>query len=162
MLTFIVLPHWSIMSDATFDMIPHPVTLSWHWVNQSLLYPVSLSDKQDVANAIFNDFGMLRSGMQPVTFCSPEWTFYRMSYWGRYILNWKTFKSNMNIETLMVASNNVDFLGGFGGWMLDVDTGGGCWDGCWRTHKCTNRWKVGKIRYPIPVASNQGPPGVKH
>ena len=29
MLTFIVLPHWSIMSQ-TLDMIPHPVTLSWH------------------------------------------------------------------------------------------------------------------------------------
>ena len=34
MLTFIVLPHWSIMSQA-LDMIPHPVTLSWHWVDQS-------------------------------------------------------------------------------------------------------------------------------
>ena len=34
MLTFIVLPHWSIMSQ-TLDMIPHPVTLSWHWVDQS-------------------------------------------------------------------------------------------------------------------------------
>ena len=33
MLTFIVLPHWSIMSQ-TLDMIPHPVTLSWHWVDQ--------------------------------------------------------------------------------------------------------------------------------
>ena len=32
-LTFIVLPHWSIMP--TFDMIPYPVTLSWHWVDQS-------------------------------------------------------------------------------------------------------------------------------
>ena len=34
----------------------------------------------------------------------------------------------MNIETLMVASNNVDFLGGFGGggcwrWILGVDAG---------------------------------------
>ena len=34
MLTFIVLPHWCIMSQ-TLDMIPHPVTLSWHWVEQS-------------------------------------------------------------------------------------------------------------------------------
>ena len=34
MLTIIVLPHWSIMSQ-TLDMIPHPVTLSWHWVDQS-------------------------------------------------------------------------------------------------------------------------------
>ena len=34
MLTFIVLPHWSIVSQ-TLDMIPHPVTLSWHWVDQS-------------------------------------------------------------------------------------------------------------------------------
>ena len=33
-LTFIVLPHWSIMSQ-TLDMMPHPVTLSWHWVDQS-------------------------------------------------------------------------------------------------------------------------------
>ena len=34
MLTFIVLPHWSIMPP-TLDMIRHPVTLSWHWVDQS-------------------------------------------------------------------------------------------------------------------------------
>ena len=34
LLTFIELPHWSIMSQ-TLDMIPHPVTLSWHWVNHS-------------------------------------------------------------------------------------------------------------------------------
>ena len=34
MLTFIVLPHWSITCQ-TLDMIPHPVTLSWHWVDQS-------------------------------------------------------------------------------------------------------------------------------
>ena len=33
-LTFIVLPHWSIMPQ-TLDMIPHPVTLTWHWVDQS-------------------------------------------------------------------------------------------------------------------------------
>ena len=32
-LTFIVLPYWSIMSQ-TLDIIPHPVTLSWHWVDQ--------------------------------------------------------------------------------------------------------------------------------
>ena len=34
MLTFIVLPHWSIMSQ-TLGMIPHPVILYWHWVDQS-------------------------------------------------------------------------------------------------------------------------------
>ena len=34
MLTFILLPHWSIMYQ-TLGMIPHPVTLYWHWVNQS-------------------------------------------------------------------------------------------------------------------------------
>ena len=34
MLIFIVLPHWSIKPQ-TLDMIPHPVTLSWHWVDQS-------------------------------------------------------------------------------------------------------------------------------
>ena len=34
MLTLIVLAHWSIMPQ-TLDMIPHPVTLSWHWVDQS-------------------------------------------------------------------------------------------------------------------------------
>ena len=34
MLTFIVLPHWSIMPQ-TLDSIPHPVTLSWHMVDQS-------------------------------------------------------------------------------------------------------------------------------
>ena len=34
MLTFIVLPHWSIML-LTLDMIPHPVTISWHCDHQS-------------------------------------------------------------------------------------------------------------------------------
>ena len=33
MLTFIVLPHWSIIPQ-TPDMISHPVTLSWHSVDQ--------------------------------------------------------------------------------------------------------------------------------
>ena len=33
-LTFTVLPHRSIMPQ-TLDMIPHSVTLSWHWVHQS-------------------------------------------------------------------------------------------------------------------------------
>ena len=34
MLIFIVLPHWNIMPQ-TLDTIQHPVTLSWHWVDQS-------------------------------------------------------------------------------------------------------------------------------
>ena len=34
MLTFIVLRHWSIMPQ-TLDMIPHPVKLSWHCLDQS-------------------------------------------------------------------------------------------------------------------------------
>ena len=33
MLTFIVLPHWRIMSQ-TLGNILHPVTLYWHWVDQ--------------------------------------------------------------------------------------------------------------------------------
>ena len=36
-------------------MIPHPVTLYWHWVDQSLLYPVSLSVKLRAVSTIFND-----------------------------------------------------------------------------------------------------------
>ena len=66
MLTFIVLPHWSIMPQ-TLDMIPHPVTLSWHWVDHSQLYPISLSAKQGAASTIFNDFGMSRPEIEPVT-----------------------------------------------------------------------------------------------
>ena len=42
-LTFIVLPHCNIMPQ-TLDMIPHPVTLSGHWVGQS--YPVNVSAKR--------------------------------------------------------------------------------------------------------------------
>ena len=45
LLTFIVLPHWSIMSQ-TLDMIPHPVTLSWHWVDQSTPYVWVPSEEQ--------------------------------------------------------------------------------------------------------------------
>ena len=82
MLTFIVLPHWSIMSQI-LDMIPHPVTLSWHWVDQSKLYPVNLSAKRGAASTIFNDFGMSRPGIEPVTSRSPERTLYQLSYRGR-------------------------------------------------------------------------------
>ena len=66
LLTFIVLPHWSIMPQ-TLDMKPHPVTLSWHRVDQSLLYPIRLSAKSGAASTSFNDFGMSCPGIQPVT-----------------------------------------------------------------------------------------------
>ena len=65
----------------TLDMIPHPVTLSWH---QSKLYPVSLSAKRGAASTIFYDFGMSRPGIEPVTSRSPERTLYQLSYRGRY------------------------------------------------------------------------------
>ena len=83
-LTFIVLPHWSIMPQ-TLDMIPHPVTLSWHWVNQTYLYLVSLSAKQGAASTIFNVLGMSRPGIKPVTFCFLKRTLYLHSYRGRYM-----------------------------------------------------------------------------
>ena len=66
-LTFIVMPHWSIMPQ-TLDMMQHPLTLSWHWVDQSKLYPTSLSAKRGTASTIFNDFGMSRPGIEPVDF----------------------------------------------------------------------------------------------
>ena len=87
MLTFIVLLHWSIMSQ-TLDMIPHPVTLSWHWVDQSQLYPVNLSAKRGAASTIFNDFGMSQPGIEPVTSHSPERTLYQLGYRGR-LLRWE-------------------------------------------------------------------------
>ena len=40
----------------TLDMIPHPVTLSGHWVGQS--YPVSVSAKRWATSTILNEFGM--------------------------------------------------------------------------------------------------------
>ena len=65
----------------TRDMIPHPVTLSRHWVD-----PVNLSVKRGATCTIFNEFGM--SG-------SPERKLYRLSYRGRsqvrgfqYLLAW--------------------------------------------------------------------------
>ena len=45
-----------------------PVTLYWHWVDQSKLYPVSQSAKREAANTIFNNFGMSRPGIEPVTY----------------------------------------------------------------------------------------------
>ena len=45
----------------------------------------SLSTKRRDAN-IFNDFGMSRPGIEPVTSCSPERTLYRLSYRGRCVL----------------------------------------------------------------------------
>ena len=86
MLTFIVLLHGSIMSQ-TLDMIPHPVTLSWHWVDQSYLYLVSLSAKQRAASTIFYDSGMSRPGIEPRTSCSPERTLYQLSYRGQSIVS---------------------------------------------------------------------------
>ena len=74
-LIFIMLPHWSIMAQ-TLDMIQHPATLSWHLVDQSYLRLVSLSAKRVAASAIFNDFGISRPGIGPVTSRSPERTLY--------------------------------------------------------------------------------------
>ena len=71
MLTFIVLPHWSIISQ-TLDMIPRPV------------YPVNLSAKRGAASTIFSDFGMSRPGIEPVTSRSPERTLCQLSYWGQF------------------------------------------------------------------------------
>ena len=71
MLTFIVLPHWSIMPQ-TLDIMPHPVTLSWHWVVQSKLYSDRLSAKRGAASTIFNDFDMSWPGIEPVT--SRSWS----------------------------------------------------------------------------------------
>ena len=83
MLAFLVLLHLIIMPQ-TLDMIPRSVTLSWHWADQSLLYPVSPSAKQGAASTIFNDFGMLWPRIEPVTSRSPERSLYLLSYRGRF------------------------------------------------------------------------------
>ena len=70
----------------TLGMIPHPVTLYWHWVDQSYLYPVILSAKREAASTTFNDFGMSQPGIEPVTSRSLERTLYLLSYRGQ----WKT------------------------------------------------------------------------
>ena len=82
MLTFIVLRYWSIMPQ-TLDMIPHPVTLSWHCLDQSYLFHVSLSAKREAASTIFKDFGISWPGIEPVNSWFPERTLYRLSYRGR-------------------------------------------------------------------------------
>ena len=61
---------------------PDPVTLSWHWIDQS---PVSLSAKRGAPSTIFNNFGVPRPRMEPVTSRSLERTLYQLSYRGRYI-----------------------------------------------------------------------------
>ena len=66
---------WSIM---------HPVTLSWHWVDQSYPYPVNLSAKQRAASTNFNDFGMSRPGIEPMISYSSERTLYLLSYWAGF------------------------------------------------------------------------------
>ena len=58
----------------TLDMIPHPVTLSWPWVDQSYLYPVSLNTKRGAASTFVNDFGMSRPGIVTMTTRSPKQT----------------------------------------------------------------------------------------
>ena len=69
----------------TLDMILHQVTLSRHWVDQFLLYPVNLSAKRGAASTISNDFGMSRPGIESMTSRYPERTLYLLSYRDRFI-----------------------------------------------------------------------------
>ena len=50
-----------------------------HYPDQSQLYPVGLSAKRGAASAIFNDFGMSRPVIKPVTSRSPERALYLLS-----------------------------------------------------------------------------------
>ena len=100
-LTLIVLRHWSIMPQA-LDTIPHPVTLSWHCLDQSQLFPVSLSARRGAASTIFKDLGMSRSGIEPVTPSFPERTLYRLSYRGRYTPCVHIKKPYMYVQALNV------------------------------------------------------------
>ena len=45
---------------------------------------IYLSAKRGPASTIFNDFGMSRPGIEPVTSRSPERTLYQLSYRGRW------------------------------------------------------------------------------
>ena len=97
MLTCIVLSHWSIMPQ-TFDMTPHPVTLSWHWV-----VPVSLSAKRGAASTTFNDFVMSRPGIECVTSRSPKRTLHQLSYrdWLKVICTLKQLCQHSHINTCL-------------------------------------------------------------
>ena len=55
-----------------------------------LALPLSLSAKRGAISTIFNDFGMSRPGIEPVTFRSPKryhFPFYHLSCRGRYTLS---------------------------------------------------------------------------
>ena len=63
-------------------MIPHPVTLSWHRVDQSQLCPVSLRAKQGAASTILTTLVCRGPGVEPMSSRSSRWTFYQLSYRG--------------------------------------------------------------------------------
>ena len=72
MLTFRVLLYWNI-TPQTSDMIFHPVTLYWYWVDQfwvlALLSQCWVPSER-AASSIFKIFGMTLPGIEPTTFQS--------------------------------------------------------------------------------------------
>ena len=67
MLKFRELPHWNI-TTRTLHMIFHPVTLSWHRVDQFwvlALLSQCWAPSERAASTIFKVFGMTRSGIEP-------------------------------------------------------------------------------------------------
>ena len=64
--------------DTWHDTTPSHIILTR--VDQSYLYPLSLSAKRWATSTIFNKFDMSRPGIEPVTSRSPKRTLYHLSY----------------------------------------------------------------------------------
>ena len=57
---------------------------------------MSMSVKREADDTIFNNFGMSRPGIEPVTSRSPERTLYRLSYRGCFIEKFYNKNDNKN------------------------------------------------------------------
>ena len=105
MLTFIVLPHWSInVPDTWHDTTPSHIILTLGGPVQAL----SLSAKRGAASTILNDFGMSQPRIEPVTSRSLEQTLYRPSSRSRSMRNrgklWG-LTSSLSLSSISISNN---------------------------------------------------------
>ena len=74
-----------------------------------LALPRKSEAKREAASTIFNDFGMSRPGIEPVTSRSPERTLYQLSYRGRYI-KFRMYFNSSGIHTSLIICKAGNWL----------------------------------------------------
>ena len=98
--------------DTWRDVTPSHIILTLGW--PVLALPLSLTAKRGAASTIFNDFGMSRPGIKPVTARSPEWILYQLSYRGR----WPTWcqKNDVTGENILLGILDIGETDMVGSW----------------------------------------------